>query len=60
MSGYYSSPAPANPDGTRDVVYSPDNWGINAPDWATPTFGSYNDFLDEDDDYEDEDDYYVE
>jgi hypothetical protein len=51
MSGYYSSPAPANPDGTRDVVYSPDNWGINAPDWATPTFGSYNDFLDEDDDY---------
>ena len=38
-----------NVDGTRDVIGSPDNWGIHAPDWSTPTFGSYDDFLDEDD-----------
>jgi hypothetical protein len=53
MRSYYSSPAPANPDGTRDEVFGPDNWGINAPDWATPTAGSYNNLLDEGDDYVD-------
>jgi hypothetical protein len=27
--------------GERDVIGSEDNWGINAPDWAETSFGSY-------------------